>query len=175
METNTQSHKQMLQRISTLGRVAGWAMIGIGLVQLIYLPYHISWNTVGALSRRIVYFGYANSGDNILSGLIILGLVQLIRYVCEEKSEPGWFLRNGHIILCLYALFLLIVGGMKSYPFLSDYWNNFKPEHMIQEGHEFFILLMILLPIITKAICFLGIAALLRNVLPVLAESKTLA
>jgi len=189
METTTQPHRQMLRRICTLGRVAGWAMIVMGVLRVGVLAFE-GWITaplnVGrtqpALFGMQWFLGQSVVAvDHILTGLVVLGMVQFIRYVVEEGAEPRWLLRNGHIILCLFALSLLLTWGLRDWP---QMWNVLEPvltrppEQMIPMSLPLGVALTVLvalLPTITKALCVLGIAATLRTVLPIMAESKTLA
>ena len=179
METTTQPHRQMLRRMCTLGRVAGWAMIAIGVFGVGAIA-HAS-QVVPQFGMQDIFSGSVDAASQILTGLLVLGTVQFIRYVVEEGTEPRWLLRNGHIILCLFALSLLLTWGLRNWPHL---WKNLElifalsPEHMIPMGRPLAVALITftaVLPAVTKALCVLGIAAILRTVLPVMAESKTLA
>lgn len=174
------SHRQMLRRICTLSQVAGWAMIAMGLLGVGVLAFE-GRNIAGHVGMRGIFSESANVVNNILTGLAVLGMVQFIRYVVEEDSEPGWLLRNGHIILCLFALSPLLTWGLHGWPQLWVMWKmfiNHPSNQMIPMGLPVGVAmstLVSLLPTITTVLCFLGIAASLRSVLPILAESKTLA
>ena len=178
METNTTPGRQMLRRICKLGRVAGWAMIALGILGV--GSYGYAHFVAHVDSQPTLYQSILTVSD-ILTGLLVLSTVQFIRYVVEEDTEPRWFLRNGHIILGLFALFLFLTGALYGWPQLRvglDMALSHPPEHMIPMGRELgiaFFTLIFLLPPITKALCVLGVAAMLRTVLPILAESKTLA
>ncbi len=187
METNTAQNRKMLKKICTLGRVAGWAIIAMGILRVGGIA-HLSWGLPGfgmqnilASSLFIVKPMLSGVVGPILIGLAVLGTVQFIRYAVEEGDKPRWLLRNGHIILCLYASYLLLTGSLLHWPLLWTTWEDFlnrSPEQMIPMGRALGIAsttLIIMLPPITKVLCVLGIAAALRTVLPILAESKTLA
>ncbi|MFH0793037.1 MAG: hypothetical protein V2A74_03285 [bacterium] len=178
METNTQPNRQMLRRICKLGQVAGWAMIALGVLGVggyayAHLIAHVN-------SQPTLYQSILTVSD-ILTGLLVLTSAQFVRYVIEEDAEPGWFLRNGHIILGFFALFLFLTGVLYGWPQLWTGLSMFSfhpPEHMIPMGRELgvaSITLITFLPPTTKALCVLGVAAMLRTVLPILTESKTLA
>jgi len=98
----------------------------------------------------------------ILFGLIVLGISRLIRYLYEEQSQPGWILRHIEKFLYIYAL-LIVVG----------FFIEFKhPSIHIEQ------LALYLLPqIIHKAaqvLILIGLGHIIRRILPVIEESKTL-
>jgi hypothetical protein len=147
--------------------VFGTALEGRSLVAL------VGMHTVLVMTADVV--------GQILTGLVVLAMVQFICYVVEEDSEPRWLLRNAHIILCLLAFSLLLNTGLRSWP---QGWINLElifgrsPDQMVSMDRRLGVAWMqfeLLLPVFTKVLCVLGIAAILRTVLPVLAESKTLA
>lgn len=177
METTTQPHRQTLRRICTLSQVAGWAMIAMGVLGVGGTAYA---GLVAHIGTRGILFNSMDAVGDILTGLVVLGMAQFIRYVVEEDTEPRWLLRNGHIILCLLALSLFLSGSLHVWPQMWRMWEIFltsSPKQMIPMGREIGVAsttVILLLPPITRALCVLGIAAMLRTVLPILGESKTL-
>ena len=102
----------------------------------------------------------------IFYGLAILGLVQFIRYLVEEDYKPGWILRHGDMFFYLYALFIIlsVVWVYTTIPgFLSpsSYIGVFK-------------ILMIVFSITVRVLILVGFGQILRRILPVIEESKTL-
>jgi hypothetical protein len=138
-------------------------------------------NIIALVGLRRFLVESVGAVDDLLTGLVVVGMVQFIRYVVEEDSEPRWLLRNGHIILCLLAFSLLLTSGLRSWP---QGWNNLalvfacSPEQMVPMDRRLgvaFLEFTAWLPVFTKVLCVLGIAVTLRTVLPIMAESKTLA
>lgn len=178
MKTYTPPKRQMLRRIYTLSQVAGWAMILMGVLGVFGAAY--TSRVVPQFGTHDIFQCSIEIAGEILVGLIVLAMAQFIRYVVEENTEPGWFLRNAPIILCLFALFLLLTGCLHSWPQLRNGWELLsrppgQPAPMLRGLGIAGISLLTLLPHVTKVLCVLGIAAMLRTVLPILAESKTLA
>jgi len=102
----------------------------------------------------------------IFYGLAILGLVQFIRYLVEEDYKPGWILRHGDMFFYLYALFIIlsVVWVYTTIPgFLSpsSYIGVFK-------------ILMIVFSITVRVLILVGFGQILRRILPVIEESKSL-
>jgi len=92
-------------------------------------------------------------------GIIVLGVAQLIKYVSESEYQPGWLLRHGTGILYLFAV-LMLVNSVIRYCFLM-------PIESSGIG-------MFLLPDVAKMLILIGLAEILKRVLPVIEESKTL-
>ena len=178
MATNTPPNRQMLRRICTLSQIAGWAMIAMAVLGVAGTA---NAGLVAHMGTRGILSSSMDTVGAILTGLVVMGMAQFIRYVVEEDTEPRWLLRNGHIILCLFALSLLLSWCLHGWPQMWRMWEIFltsSPEQMIPMGREIGIAsatVILLLPPITRALCVLGIAAMLRTVLPILGESKTLA
>jgi len=183
METTKQPHRQMLLRICTLGRVAGWTMIVLAALGIPGTAYAVLVAHIGIGMRGILGAGMDVVGQTFM-GLVALGVVQFIRYVIEEGTEPRWLLRNGHIILCLFALYLFLTSGWRGWPMMRNNWDmafvhlpepTILLDWLLASTQFGVMLLLVLLPAFTKALCVLGIAVTLRAVLPIMAESKTLA
>ena len=177
METKTESNRQMLRRVCSLSRFAGWAMIVLGILGVGGTVYAIRMTEAQITLRQ----HWTEPIGQILTGLLVLGTVQFIRYAVEEGTEAKWLLRKGHLILYCFALFVLGMGIRGNWPLTGVMWgliSNRPPEQMIPMGREIVfasLTFIVLVPPMAKALCILGIAVLLRTVLPIVAESKTLA
>ena len=101
--------------------------------------------------------------DLLLLGVIVLGVAQLIRYVSESKYQPGWLLRHGTGILYLFAV-LKFVGSVVRYFFLLP---AITPIDSVS-------IQIYLLVDVAKMLILIGLADILKRVLPVIQESKTL-
>ena len=75
MEINTQPHRQMLRRICTLGRVAGWAMI---VMAALYIPSTVYAVLFAHISAGEIPRACLDVAGQILMGLVTLGVVQFI-------------------------------------------------------------------------------------------------
>jgi len=99
----------------------------------------------------------------MLLGLVALGIAQFIRYLCERQYQPAWILRNADKILYIYAV-VLVVGAVLFF---------FFRRHMTWSW-LFWELLCSLLPATAKALILVGLSKILRRIMPVIEESKTL-
>jgi len=176
METTVRPHKRMLRRICALGQVLGWALIVGGTMA-------VSVDAFMVIDRRILAFdpslslqGVLRDGMEglgaVLTGLALLGVVQFIRYALEDDAKPGWILRNGHILLGIIAAFMVLSWAAYDWPRLT----RMMEAQLIRTTAGIVVVYGVsLLPAVGKGLAFVGIAVTLRAVLPIMAESKTLA
>ena len=178
MEKNTRNQRLALRKMCKLGQVAAWVVIIVGLFETGAYGYA---HLVAHVSAQPTLYQSMVAGSNILMGLLLLTTLQFVRYVVDEDAEPGWFLRHGHHILGVFALYLLATGSLFGWAQMRPLFHILfvdPPEHIIPMGRELGVasaFVLFLLPPLAKAICAFGAAAMVRAVLPVLAESKTLA
>jgi len=107
------------------------------------------------------------SGFNIIFyGLGILGLVQVIRYLVEENYEQGWILRHGDKLCYLYAIFI----------FLNVVWIYIIIPGMVSlsSGRSVFTIVMTVISITVRSFILVSLGQILRRILPIIEESKTL-
>ncbi|MFA6241388.1 MAG: hypothetical protein WC655_10685 [Candidatus Hydrogenedentales bacterium] len=175
---NMQIKRQALKRICRLGRIAGWGVIVLGIFEVVAYAYA---HLIAHVAEQPTLYRSITSANNILAGLLVLTTAQFVRYVVEEDAEPKWLLRHGHMVMVVFALYLFVTGSLYGWvPFRAMcelLWTH-SPDQMIPLGRELgltFGVFVFLLPPAAKALCVLGAAAMLRTVLPILAESKTLA
>ncbi|MFH1884270.1 MAG: hypothetical protein ABIL62_16355, partial [Planctomycetota bacterium] len=146
--------------ILILGLVGGFALTIFKLVTKFgYWHAPKSYETVISLMPLSAF-------SIIFYGLAILGLVQFIRYLVEEDYKPGWILRHGDMFFYLYALFII----------LSVVWvYTTIPGFLSPSSYtEVFKILMIVFSITVRVLILVGFGQILRRILPVIEESKTL-
>jgi len=102
----------------------------------------------------------------IFYGLAILGFVQFIRYLVEEDYKPGWILRHGDIFFYLYALFIILCV-VRAYTTIP---GIFSPSSYM----GVYTILMTFFSITVRILILVGLGQILRRILPVIEESKTL-
>jgi len=103
----------------------------------------------------------------ILPGLLALLVAQLLRFLLDENTRPGWLLRHGEKILYFTAGVLLVnlipaflfQGEYKYIPLIGILWGRITP---------------ILLFVSVKIAILVGLAQALRRVLPMIEEAKSL-
>ena len=111
--------------------------------------------------------------DFMLPGLMALAVMQFIRYLFESERKPGvidtLILRNGDKILYMYAIFLVV----KTY-FKYFWYTAWYAELIESEASRLVFMQPFLLPTVAKVLILVGLGQILRRVIPVIEESKTL-
>jgi hypothetical protein len=107
--------------------------------------------------------------DFTLPGLMALAVMQCIRYLFESERKPGVILRNGDKILYMYAIFLVV----KTHP--KYFWYTAWYAQIIEsEASRLVFMQPFLLPTVAKVLILVGLGQIIRRLMPVIEESKTL-
>ena len=104
---------------------------------------------------------------NVLpTSLLALGIAQLIRYLFETDRKPDWIFRNADKLLYTYATILI---GYYCWSGAIEVISHFN------EPYDFPLRLIVLTVfIIVKLLVLVGVAEMLRRLLPMIEESRTL-
>ena len=90
-----EKNKGLLKFYCVAARIIGWALL-----------LTLLWNQLGGkqwLGPPPEVFPYRISYPML--GLVVLGIGQFLKYLCETGSKPGWILHHADKILYLYAMF----------------------------------------------------------------------
>jgi hypothetical protein len=94
----------------------------------------------------------------------ILGLAQFIKYLFEKNYKPGWILRHGDMFFYLYALLTILEA-------VWIYMTNYhSPSSDIRVDMGF----VTVFSIVVKVMALVGLGRILRHLMPVIEESKSL-
>ncbi len=162
-------NRHLLKFYCTAAFIIGWLLIVGGFVWFIPTITSLNINDLYKGADAILYVVSALLFDFFLPGLIALGVVQFIRYLFEDASKPGCILRNAHWLFYIYAVFLIV----KTY--LQYFWNSTWYAEVIEsETSRLLFIQPFLLPTVAKVLILVGLGQILRRLLPVIEESKTL-
>jgi hypothetical protein len=103
----------------------------------------------------------------VLLGLVMLGLAQFVRYLYQNDYQPGWILRHGDKVLYLYAP-ALIVSPILHYCFLMILLRNPNLTNTL------LYFMSAELPALVRGLIFIAMGLVLRRIVPIIEESKTL-
>ncbi len=164
MNTFIENNKPWLKLYCTTARIIGWwilIMAGPGTIFQI-LSGHFLYNRnphYRLLVVKSVLF------DGVLPGILILGLAQFIRYLFESEYKPGHILRHGDKILYLYAFLLLgcVVWQHLILGMMSIGLTGMIPAMLVS-----------LVGTVPKILILVGLAQVVKRIMPVIEESKTL-
>ena len=161
-----EQNKGLLRFFCIAARTMGWILIIVGALSAIVglfigLP---GWERFRSymlyrLSEQLIL-------GSVLLGLIMLGLAQFVRYLYENNYQPGWILRHGDKVLYLYAA-ALIVSPILHYCFQMTYRNANLTDTLLY-------LMSAELPALVRGLIFIGMGLVLRRIVPIVEESKTL-
>lgn len=152
-----------LQSIGSLILILGLAS-GCATITLVLLS---KVGIINAPNFFIAMFTYPLSLLNfIFFSIGVLGLGQFIRNLIDRNYKPGWILRHGEIIFYLYTL-LYILDEFRFYTSASIYGS---PSFYARV----FVILATVFSRIAIILILIGLGQILRRLLPVIEESKTL-
>ena len=169
-----EKNRQLLKFYCTAARIFGWVLLCGGTIWFLMFVLltlavddaagEIGWphtldNFVYSISSYVYEFA--------MLGLVALLVAQLIRYMLEIKYTPGHILRCGDKILYIYAAFLIIQTTLVHYILNPELLSTLKPGHFIFNTP-------LIVPMATKVLILVGLGQILRRILNVLEESKTL-
>ncbi|MHC4643626.1 MAG: hypothetical protein ACYS32_18445 [Planctomycetota bacterium] len=103
--------------------------------------------------------------NGITIGLLALGIGQFIRYVYDTEYSPGWILRNVQKLIYIYAVLFAILTIFTTVIAFPD-WGNWL-ERIIR-------LLGTVIWGVGKIMLLIAVALILKRVMPLIEESRTL-
>ena len=169
-----EKNRQLLKFYCTSSRIFGWVLLCGGtlwflMFVLLTLAVEDAAGEIG-WPHTLDNFVYSTSSyvsEFAMLGLVALLVAQLIRYMLEIKYTPGYILRFGDKILYIYAAFMILQKILVHYILNPELLSTLKP------GHFIFVKPLIV-PLATKVLILVGLGQILRRILNVLEESKTL-
>jgi hypothetical protein len=169
IQTFIEKNKRLLQVYCVLARIVGWIILFFGVLGLSSLLIAICTagrggpiTAEGPLGRLMLSW-YAL----VVIGFISLGVAQFIKYLFDNKSRSGWLLRHGDKILYIFAFSV-------AWHTLTMVTGYFKMGDMTNPAVWLLNLAPMLLLNLAKILTLLGLAQILKRVLPTIEESRTL-
>jgi hypothetical protein len=173
-----ENNRPWLKFYCTTARIIGWGlfiMAGAGTIFQI-LAMNILFGNHSSAFRFLFIKSVLFQG--VLPGILVLGIAQFIRYLFESEYKPGHILRNADKILYLFA-FLLMVGVVWQHLIISGnvmQLDIFLIMNNIGLYFKGMILPMLATLVLTvpKVLILVGLAQVIKRIMPVIEESKTL-
>ena len=166
-----EKNKRLLTVYCLMAQVLGYLLILAGLVWfgLIAAGPSSPLSTTPSDKGQVQIILYASSSlvfDFFFPGLITLGVAAFIRCLLQSEYKPGWILRSARPILYSYAAFLVGYAVFKYFMYIE----------LMEEFNSALLLFAqpVLLPIAAKLLILIGLGQILKRVMPVIEESKTL-
>lgn len=163
-----EKNKRYLRFCSYVAQFSGLLLLLLGFISLVQMLWNIypadrlSKYDVALVCKCISPYIFRF----IFPGLFLLGINQLIKYLIDINFKPNWILKFSDKIIYLYVALLVI-----SFIFFSIY----QKETIVANQHHF-LATWIPSAIFTsvKALLWVGMAKVLRRIVPIIEESRTL-
>jgi len=155
-----EKNKWLLQTYCVATQIIGWVLLSTAGIWAIIILLEYSRSSTPFITWLSIFI-------RILFGLVVLGVAQFIRYLFEAEYKPGWILRHGEKILYLSVALWVIRT-----PFLFFLDAKRMGDSVYYSPWGFLIVNGV--PLVAGALIIFGLAQILRLILPVIEESKTL-
>lgn len=163
MKDFIERNRKLLKFYCVAARIIGWTIlvaVGVWIALILAGLGGGNQDSKGFLLRSVPAFIFTY----MLPGLITLGVAQFMQYLFERECRPGWILRYGDKILYLYAVVQIV-------------FDVLRHVHAVKVFAGFHVWPMTILPMLflaAKVLILVGLAQILRRIIPVIEESRTL-
>jgi len=166
MNPLVEQNKPLLQICCTTARVYGWLLLCLGCSAVVGHSFALAtrlgnWDLFSEYARGLPW--HVISGAIV--GILVLGIGQFIHFVIDRDYQPGWILKHIEPLLYTYATLVglyAIATTIFSYP----YWHHWA-EIIVR-------LVAALLWGIGNVLLLVGTALIIKRIMPVIEEAKTL-
>ncbi len=165
IQTFIEKNRKLLRAYYIAAQTIGWVLVILSAIPALLIPYIISgvFNEYPGGIIRILGPLIELFFRRLPLGVVLLGVAQFIKYVSERQYQPGWLLRHGSGVLYLFAI-LMITGQIIRYCF---YIHDIKPV-------DSFYIVAHLLADVAVMLILIGLGNILKRIMPVIEESKSL-
>jgi hypothetical protein len=131
----------------------------------------ISGSTVSEAADDFRYGVLVNLPKLLFAGFMALVLSEFISYLLAEQGEPKWILRHADKIIYAYVLYVTGIS-VHAMVLLHGVYQEIGTAGSLRECY--IALALTLAFIVVRMLIWIGIAVVLRKVVPIVRESKTL-
>jgi uncharacterized membrane protein len=165
-----EKNRRLLKIYCVVARIIGWILLIVPLVGIVWVLLESTDNLRG--QNRIWLLMWPENVVNIwMLGFIALGIAAFIRYLFETESRPGWTLRHSEWILYIGAVLVVIVAILRCISLV------YTMRKFAGNGNIYSIILGLLMSTVlctAKVLILVGLGKILRRLMPVIEESKSL-
>jgi hypothetical protein len=171
MMTFIEKHQRMLKIYCVIARILGWYLFGAGFVYFIVLIH--PYNPPGQQPKPdfILYIVLTFTCNFIIPAFLAFSISGFLDYLLDSKTKPHFLVLVTDKLCYAYAAFLVFNN------FAANFWltgTNFFKAHGLSDSNLIVLFQPFLGPTLAKALMLVGIALILRRLIPVVEESKTL-
>ena len=179
MHTIIENNRSKLRYFGRTSRVLGWATLlatTVWVLSLVWVLLEDSQMLFPEYYRNLI--DRHNPLKAVFIAILALGLSQFSRYLLGIDQKPGWILHHGGVLLYLYVLSTLFLGRIIDHvpipgidPSTFGISGGISGFEILHSG----VRISVLIIWAAKIIVLFGLAELLRRILPIIEESRTLA
>jgi hypothetical protein len=165
VNTFIEENKRLLRMCYLAAIILGWLLLALGFSAVV-------GHSIALISRmddwgefkKYYFYGIWDVINGVPIGFLALGIGQFIRYVYDNKYKPGWILRNVQKLIFIYAIvFGIFVVFSTAIAFPHWGWV----ERTLR-------LLAAVIWGTGKIMLLIAVALILKRVMPIIEESRTL-
>ena len=154
-----ETNRRFLRVCRIAMRVAGWLIVAGGVVGTVLACVGVALPP----GHGFRLMALSKGAGTVVLGIIMLGLAQLIRFLLADAAKPGWILRHGDTFLYLYAA-TEVLAQLANQSVIA-----------VHLGNQWLAPFVAPVPFsLVKALILVGLGLVLRRVIPMVEESKTL-
>ena len=169
MNTFIEQNKKLLLFYYWAARIGGWIFLSIASLAVvghsIALVSRMSdWDEFHRYCQHDLPWGMFS--DVLPTGLVVIGISQLIWYLLDADHQARWILRHAYKLLYIYTAILIVY---------YCWAGTIDVRSHINEPHDYpWRMILLVMFVLVKLVALIGVAETLRRMLPVIDESRTL-
>lgn len=161
-----EKNKRLLEIYCIASRIIGWCILLV--VAIIIIAEILSGGRfIGAKGVYWLYMLERLLFRYMLPAFFALLVAQFIRYLYEVEHQSGWMLRYGDKLLYAYAVIVVLNAIWQHVYYFLTQQSDLRTSKLL------YVFLSVLLTG-ARALILFGFAQILRRIMPVIEESKTL-
>jgi glucan phosphoethanolaminetransferase (alkaline phosphatase superfamily) len=172
-----EKNSRLLRIYCVVAKGVGWFLLLVGALFFAYaIPgiYTINAGQIRTAQQRqsievSTYFSLTHAFDFVILGLLAFSISQLLVYIIRPEVKAGLMLRLADKLCYIYVVVLIFEAFVTANSWLSN------PKFVeVSQCYRMLIIAPLLSPLPAKIILLIGAGVIIRRLLPVIEESKTL-
>ena len=167
MNVFVEENKGLLRKCYVCANALGWVTLVLGWIAVFANIFALGtrlgdWEVFREFYFKSVPWGTINC---LPIGFLALGIAQFIKFICEKDYQPGRVLRNADKLIYTYAV-LFVVSVVIYFIANFSHWDSWAEIIVRTAGYVVWG--------IGKTMLLIAVALILKRIIPVIEESKTL-
>lgn len=166
-------NKRLFNTYHLLTKIIGWGLIALGIMWTT-VKFSALLTRVGNLDEFGSFMRYEMPWglvSYIATGIVTLGISQFLKYLIDDQYHPGWLLKHAFALISIYAVTLAVLLTVSCIISCVNAVTN------TDNGLATELMILIFSSLFfggAQVLILLGIALFIKNVMPVIEESRTL-